>query len=364
MGIYVRPDSPWWWMILERAGQRPLRRSTGIPRDGGSALQNRELERQAQEYYALEKAKLIRGELQIGKPDILFRAYAQWYEQHVTSHYRSATRAASMLTRLTAAFGSTAVSTIDAHQIREWMTSRVAAGKKPRTVNRELDILKALLNSAVPKYLSVSPATGIRRLRGVEEERRVLTVPEEAKLLAVASDEEAALVILAIDSLLRLSNVVFLQWPQVKFDRDVIVPLNAKVSHDQVPLSSRCKAALQRLTKRGAYVFPSLHERGHGPTAAKNRAIRLFHDLCQKAGVKHGKAAGGVTFHSLRHTGASRALQAGASLRTVMKLGGWTDNRSILRYLHASDSDVKAAAESIGTSVVAFTPRSRTRKAH
>ena len=115
------------------------------------------------------------------------------------------------------------------------------------------------------------------------------------------------------------------------------------------------RLALDQLPQRSAYVFQSLHDKGKGPTAAKNLLIRQFDALCQSAGLPHGRKAGGLTFHCLRHTGASRALQAGASVRTVMTLGGWKDLRSVLRYTHASDADVQAAAESIGR----LTPRAR-----
>ena len=41
-------------------------------------------------------------------------------------------------------------------------------------------------------------------------------------------------------------------------------------------------------------------------------------------------------------------LHLNPSVRTVMKLGGWKSERSVMRYVHASDIDVQAAAESIG----------------
>lgn len=58
----------------------------------------------------------------------------------------------------------------------------------------------------------------------------------------------------------------------------------------------------------------------------------------------------GVTIHCLRHTGATRALQAGHSVRSVMDLGGWRLPSTVMRYLHATDIDVQRAAESIGQS--------------
>lgn len=347
MGLYRRPDSDFWWYRLEGT---KIRRSTGIPHTGSSPRQSADLERQALDLYVVAKAhhaKIAAGLVPQGKPPITFRAYADWYETHVLAHRRSADKGRSMLRRLVLGFGPCLLTAIDKARVREWMTARRATGIKPATVNRELDVLKAMLQEAVPKYLDASPLGEVRRFRVPEAERRILTLEEETRLLDAADPEMAALIITAIDTLLRLSSVVQLQWPQVKADS--IVPLNAKVSHDAVPITSRMRDALKPLRAETGYVFPSFHRhRTGGATAAKNKVIRRFEDLCQRAHVPHGRDQDGVTFHCLRHTGASRALQRGASLRSVMKLGGWKDIRSVLRYLHASDVDVRLAAESIG----------------
>lgn len=346
MGVYARRGSKYWWYLVEGAG---IRKSTGIPKAGGSPQQDRELRRQAETIYAAEKAKHALGHTQpTAKPTISYTAFSAWFEQHHTSHQRGAVRAASMLRSLGQYFSRyDNLAAIDEAGVKEWMTWRsnhVAKG----TVNRELDVLKSLLRAAVPKYLTASPIAGLRRFRVVEMEPRVLTVEEETRLLAIAAPADLAWLLMGLDTLLRLSNIVFLKWAQVKLDRGVIVPLNAKVSHDNVPISTRLEAALLALPKEGPYVFPAFHAKGTGPTAAKNLAIRRFDALCQMARIPHGRAADGLTFHGLRHTGATRALQGGASVRTVMKLGGWKDERSVMRYVHASDSDVRAAAESIG----------------
>lgn len=341
MGIFRRKDSPFWWCLLEGTGRRL---STGVPHTGGSPAQERELRRQAVTVYAEKKAAAA---VRVAKPEMRFRAYARWYETHIASHRRGYARDASILRQLVKAFGDDTLTAVDAHRVREWMTTRLTAKLKPASVNRELDVLKAMLQSAVPKYLERSPLGEVRRLRVAEAERRILTLEEERRLLAVADDEDRALILVALDTLLRLSSVVQLQWAQVKWGRGVIIPLNAKVSLDAVPLSARVRAALEILSQDGPYVFARLHQ-GTGTTAAKNKAIRHFDALCRHAGIPHGRMRNGVTFHCLRHTGASRALQAGASVRTVMKLGGWKDIRSVLRYSHASDLDVRLAAESIG----------------
>lgn len=363
MGVYQRADSPFWWMAIERVHQKPLRRSTGILVDGGSPAQSKVLAANAQRVYATTAAKHVLGTVTVEKPIIGFRAYATWYEEHIVKHRRGAIRDRSILKQLVFCFGHLdTLTAFDAHTVEEWKTSRRKLGKQPSTVNRELDVLKAMLSTAVPKYLERNPIAGVRRFRVAEAEPRVLLPDEEARLLKVASEEEAAALVLAIDTLLRLSSVVNLRWAQVRLKERIIVPLNAKVSIDTVPMSRRLHDALTALPRIDEWVFSSFHH-GKGETAAKNALIRSFDALCQKAVLPHGRAANGLTFHCLRHTGATRALQRGASVRTVMKLGGWKNERMVMRYAHASDADVRTAAESIGGGkALSFTPRSRGRK--
>jgi integrase len=354
MGIYTRPDSKYWWMHVEGT---PVRGSTGVPVRAGSPAQDREQKHKAEAIYARRKteaAQMAAGLIAV-KPVVAYKVFAQWFETHELAHHRGADKEISILRQLGTYFDRfDSLQQIDAPAVKEWMTWRRRA-VQPGTVNRELDVLKRLIAAAVPKYLDASPIAGLRRFRTEEHEPRVLTIEEEARLLAVADAEDSAWLVMAIDTLMRLSNVVHLKWAQVKFPQQTIVPLNAKVKHDVVPMTARIKAALEILPRDTDLVFPRFHRGRTAKTAAKNHAIRRFDLLCQLAGIPHGRAADGVTFHCLRHTGATRALQHGASVRTVMKLGGWRDERSVMRYVHAADMDVRAAAESIGQ----FTPPSR-----
>lgn len=347
MGLYARPDSPFWWYLLEGTN---IRRRTDIPRQGGSPAQDKELRRQAHSAYILAKAEHALGKAARGKPTIGFSSFARWYETHVISTQRGHDKGRSMLRQLERYFSRfDDLAAITVPVVKEWMTWRKAS-VGPSTVNRELAVLKPMIKAAVPTYLDHSPLAGLGRLRAPETEPRVLTHEEEERLLAVCGPQERAFILTALDTLLRLGSVLYLKWPQVKLDRRVILPLNAKVSTGAKPISSRLLAALTDLKPSDGYVFAQFHLKGHGPSAAKNQAIRRFDYLCRAANIPRGRAVEGLTFHCLRHTGATRALQAGASIRTVMNLGGWKDERMVLRYCHATDSDVQHAAELIGQS--------------
>jgi integrase len=73
----------------------------------------------------------------------------------------------------------------------------------------------------------------------------------------------------------------------------------------------------------------------------------MFEDLCDRAKVTTGREAGGVTFHSLRHTGASRMLANGVDVKTVMLVGGWKNLKVLERYLNPTDDAKRAAVNAI-----------------
>ena len=88
----------------------------------------------------------------------------------------------------------------------------------------------------------------------------------------------------------------------------------------RVPISARLRIALDALPETDAYYFP--HRRLAVTQAHCNDSVRwMLKNGCRKAGVPFGRPDG-ITFHTLRHTGASRMIDAGVSLRTVQQIGG------------------------------------------
>ena len=85
-----------------------------------------------------------------------------------------------------------------------------------------------------------------------------------------------------------------------------------------------------------------------GTEARRNAVIRAFEKLCRPAEIPVGKNRGGVSFHTLRHTGASRMLQAGTDIETVRRIGGWANYRELQKYLHPDDQASRDAVEAIG----------------
>ena len=83
----------------------------------------------------------------------------------------------------------------------------------------------------------------------------------------------------------------------------------------------------------------------------------MFSEACVRAGVTTGRGRG-VTFHGLRHTGASRLVAAGVDLRTVQAIGGWASLKQLSRYAHPTQAHLASAVNAIGAGV-AFTSNLR-----
>lgn len=348
MGLYRRPNSPFWWMNVERPGLSCLRLSTGVPVDGGTECQTRQNRQLAQQVYSAAKGDVARGRFRLAnpKPAILFREFRAWFEQEVVTRRRNRIRDLSMLRQLGRFFDDKHLHEISRQDAEEWMTAR-SREVSPGTVNRELHRLKSLLNAAVPKHLDASPLARFAEMDEDEGEPAILSGADEKKLLTAATPEERALVICALDTLQRLSNVAAMTRKQDHGAYLTVLRPKGKGKRVpyRVPVSSRLRKALDRLPRRGPHYFPSYQ--GGSAEAVRKRVEDAFRALCSRAGVVYGRKAGGITFQSLRHTGASRMLNRGADLKTVAEIGNWKDLAVLQKYLHPIGDARERAVELI-----------------
>jgi site-specific recombinase XerD len=75
-------------------------------------------------------------------------------------------------------------------------------------------------------------------------------------------------------------------------------------------------------------------------TQAVSRAQKTL-----RAAGKDASLLDGYTWHSNRHSFASRLVTAGVDLRTVQELGGWKTLSMVQRYAHLAPSHLAAAVE-------------------
>jgi integrase len=143
----------------------------------------------------------------------------------------------------------------------------------------------------------------------------------------------------AVLTLLRMRSQSRLTW-----DRIDLLGQRAWIPRGQmkggktfgVSLSSRAVKILREVKQLG--------NRGDRVFQFEGRPIDNFNTAAFK---KAAKRAGllPLRWHDLRHTGASWAVQNGATLPELMALGDWKSYRSVLRYAHFAPSHAAGAAE-------------------
>ncbi len=173
----------------------------------------------------------------------------------------------------------------------------------------------------------------------------MLSPEDEQAVLAHLEPDDRALFVVAIDTLVRLGDVLDLKREHKRSDELVIE--DSKTGCYTVPLSKQARAALDSLPGRGPYYF------GHRRTAENPqnwpRAVRtMFARACKRAGVPYGRGAMRVTWHTTtRASGATRMLQRGVDPATVQQIGHWADLKVMSTYLQTNDARKRDAVERI-----------------
>jgi integrase len=241
------------------------------------------------------------------------------------------------LKRLVDHFGTTPLASIDQAAIdRAAKLLRPDAG--PATVNRQI-------HTPISAVLKHAHKRGLCELRHIERPQqpkgrvRWLTPAEAERLIAACSSHMRPLVIFLLYTGARLSEALYLPWRQVDLESQQVRFLDTKNGEDRgVPLHPRVVAELVKLPNRDLTVFrrpdgePYSERRGNGSPIKTG-----FKAACRRAGITD------FSPHDCRHTWATWYYAATRDLAGLMELGGWGDERMVLRYAHVNVSHLAAS---------------------
>jgi integrase len=218
-------------------------------------------------------------------------------------------------------------------------TIKQKEGVKPATVNRILEVVRAILRKAECEWEWLDKAPTIRLLK--EENRRIrwITHEEAERLIEELPLHLASMAAFALVTGLRMSNITGLQWCDVD-----LVKRHAWIHPDQaktkkaiaVPLNSDAVGVIRKqLGKHTQYVFV------YQGKPVSNCNTNAWKKALKKVGIENFR------WHDLRHTWASWHVQSGTNLQELQQLGGWSSFEMVLRYAHLSSDHLKEAAERI-----------------
>lgn len=228
---------------------------------------------------------------------------------------------------------------ITADTIKELTEKRRAEGVSNTTVNRMLEVLRAVLRAAERRWNWLDSGPAVQMLPAKERRIRWITREEADRLLAALPPHTAEIARFSLATGLRKANVLGLKWDQIDLTRRVawIHPDEAKAGRAiPVPLNSEAVEILRSARgKHRTHVF-----------AYRGRPVREVNTKAWRAALKRA-GIGNFRWHDLRHTWASWHVQNGTPLHALQELGGWSTFSMVLRYAHLSASHLADYAEAV-----------------
>lgn len=242
-------------------------------------------------------------------------------------------------------------------RFEEWMTQRRVSKS---TRNHYLNTLSALYRLALhPEYHYAAPTITanpfLARPRARWKRRTATVTPAQLVTWIEHASYHArlAMSIAALAPKLRLANILALEWRKhVDLRRGVIVVDAHKTDANGrplvAPISKQLRAILQDAHDRAPHSTHVVRYRGV-PVKTIDGAVRA---AAEAAGLTWGrKVAGGVTFHSLRHSMATLLGQLGVHPLLHQGLMGQDDYETTRGYTHLDTDDQRPAAEQLSRAV-------------
>jgi integrase len=208
---------------------------------------------------------------------------------------------------------------------------------KAYSINREFAYLYAAYNHCRRHHRQPMPDIDWKHLKAKEPtwRRRFLARENEAPaFLAALPGGAREIVICAIVTGLRQSNVIRLDWSQVNLaERIIAVTAKGKKEHI-VSIPPALMAILSTKQKRKGRVFDATNFRRKWEAAVKAAGLENFR------------------FHDLRHTFASWARKAGADLPTLKEALNHSDISMTMRYANVSPDEVRTTFDQVSATLI------------
>lgn len=244
-------------------------------------------------------------------------------------------------------------------------------GLSPKTIiNLNLFLHKALSYAVNEGYIQSNPAASINLSRGIKPQIEILTRDEQVRLMQGSYQHRYGVFIrLALFTGLRLGELLGLRWEDVDFASNVLHvkrtlnrlnklkrPSNSNESCTEIviqtpksqnsirtiPLLPAVIADLQnwaeiqrqdKLAVANEYVESGFIVTNYNGSFIEPRTFKdYYNQILEISGLRH------FTFHALRHTFASRAMEQGMDAKTLsMILGHYSVSFTLDTYTHVLD---------------------------
>ena len=255
MGLYKR-GSVWWISYMKDGRQKCETTGTNNKRLARKILDMRRAEIVEGRHVNLVKSHVP------GLKDFC----SQYIESRADLQPNTRNRYKSSSKNLIKFFESAPLSTITEARVEDFKGARLASGSRAAGINRDLSLLRLLLRHAKrERYIALNPLESPDLFMNERKERlqaRPFTLEEEQRLLAVAKGYLKPLILLLVDTGLRVGKEALpLRWSDLDLESGLVYVRQSKTRAGIrcLPMTSRLKDELVRwkqLTgKQSDFVF-------------------------------------------------------------------------------------------------------------
>jgi integrase len=227
--------------------------------------------------------------------------------------------------------------------LEQAMADLAARPYTPQTIVHYLKFLRHVFRWAIGRgVIETSPFARVTLPTVRAGKTRFLSIEEEARLCQAIGQPYDAWVRLAILTGLRKAEQFGLRWADLDLDRGLITLPHTKSGIVQyVHLMEEAKAILRSLIpgNTSVWVFPSADPETH--LDHHNFYGRVYLTALKNARLE------GVTWHTLRHTFASRLAMNGQAPSTIAALLRHSGTDLVARYAHLSPTHLQGALEGV-----------------
>ena len=231
-------------------------------------------------------------------------------------------------------FGKFYLDEITPMQIEEYRSLRLKK-VKGITTNRELALLKGMFTKAIDSGLVMTnPVKKVKLISESDCQReRILTHDEERRLMDAAVPHFRPFLVIALNTGMRRGEILNLRWAQVDFRSRLVHVIKTKRAKNRiVPMNKTLYETLKAL-------------RAEASGSDKVYTWKHVQKAYEKA--RAGAKLDGLRLHDLRHTFATRLIQAGVDVFTVQRILGHSTITMTMRYVHSFEPEMRAAVEKL-----------------
>ncbi|HTP24062.1 MAG TPA: site-specific integrase [Anaeromyxobacteraceae bacterium] len=244
--------------------------------------------------------------------------------------------------------GSLKATELSQRHVDEYRTRRLGektrrgSAPSPATLDREVELLKRILNYAVAcGRLTHNPIAKAKLLRKPNVRRMVVSEEDFQRLHAAADECFKPILAVAYETGMRKREVLDLRWEQLDLKEGVIrlLPQDTKAEDARIVyLTPRAHEAVRGIVRRLGSAFVFLNPQTGEPWVDVRKQ---FVHACKAAGLA------GVWFHDLRRSFVTNARRYGVPESVVMRMSGHKTRAVFERYNVVAEEDLRDAVRKI-----------------